>query len=280
MRTRTVLLPILALLVSAAPAAQAEEGAIDFTFGTGVFYSSGDYGFEDETRIIEVPFEAILTTGRFTFSAEVPWLHADGPADAANATRFGDAATRFPRLASLRDPAEDPSVVSGLGDASFAATARLTPDGSPLWAGLTLMATAPTGDEDEGLGTGASDLSADLALERTLGDFTVHGAAGYVWPGETDAPPPVLQPADLIISDYAFASFGAQYLTLSGQSFGAGAAWTEAASPDTEDVVEVSLSWAFPVSTGVRMGTYVAKGMAGDGSDVSAGLRLTFAANN
>jgi len=270
-------LPVaFALLISAGPGALAEREEASVTFGTGAFYSTGNYGFEDSTDILRLPVWTSLATGRFTFSAELPWLTAEGPADAANATRLGDTASRFPRLASRRDEQPGADSVSGIGDASFAATLRLTPDSAPTWAGLTFVATAPTGDESEGLGTGASDLSAEFGLEQRLGDFALYGSAGYVWPGNPGDEPAEPDTDPIVLEDYSFAALGARYFVLSGQSFGSGISWTESYHPELEDVMEASLSWEFPVSPNLRMGTFVSKGIAGEGKDFGIGMSLSF----
>ena len=201
---------LAAALLVGAPGALAEDDSASVTWGTGVFYTTGKYGYDEATDIVRIPLDVSVTAGRLTVFGELPWLYADGPAGAVAASQYGGFVTRYPRLnARLGLTGEaDSSSVSGLGDATLGATARLTGKGGPTWAGLTVLATVPTGDEDKGLGTGTTDVSAELALEHRVGATALTGAAGYTWLGDKGAGDAEADPPLLPLQDYAYARIG------------------------------------------------------------------------
>ncbi|HPF22281.1 MAG TPA: hypothetical protein PK417_02320 [Hyphomonas sp.] len=264
-----------ALLVTA-PLALAEGEGPQASYSTGVFYTTGKYGYDETTDIIRVPLDISVSAGRVTLFADLPWLYADGPADAATAGQLGGTATsRFPRLASRLDGTDPAGSVDGIGDATVGVTTRLTPETGATWLGVTVMATLPTGDEDKGLGTGSTDLLAELAVERWMGSWALTGAAGYAWLGDEGEADPEADPPLLALEDYAFARIGVRYRLISGGTLGSDLAWTESADPALEDIVELSVSWIVPLSETVSLGTYLSGGLAGDGSDAGAGVTLT-----
>src|SRR5438105_5131634 len=55
----------------------AQDGA--WTLGTGLHYSSGDYGTSATTTILSVPFTARYDTGPWSLRASVPYLEVSGP---------------------------------------------------------------------------------------------------------------------------------------------------------------------------------------------------------
>lgn len=265
-----------ALLV-VAPLALAEGEGPQMSYSTGVFYTTGKYGYDETTDILRVPLDVSVSAGRVTLFADLPWLYADGPADAAAAGQLGGAvSSRFPRLASRRlDGTETSGAVDGLGDATLGLTTRLTPADGATWMGLTVMAILPTGDEDKGLGTGSTDVLAELAVEHWMGSWALTGTAGYAWLGDKGEGDPEADPPLLPLEDYAYARIGVRYQLLSGGTLGSDLAWTESADPALEDIVDLSVSWIVPLSESVSVGTYLSGGLAGDGSDAGAGVSLT-----
>ena len=263
------------LILFAAPLALAEGDGPQVTYSTGVFYTTGKYGYDEATDIIRIPFGASLTAGRVTLFGELPWLSSDGPAGAVPATRLGTLATAYPRLASRIGDMEVSTSADGFGDATLGGTMRLTPAGGPTWAGLTVLATVPTGDEDQGLGTGTTDWSAEGGLERRIGGLILSGAAGYTWLGDTDDIMSI-EGDPLFLEDYAYARIGLRHDLPRGGMIGTTLGWSESADPALDDVVDAAVTWGRPVSGKVWLGTYVSAGLAGDGNDFGAGISLSF----
>src|SRR3954469_25571649 len=74
---RALFLPLAAgVLLSGTAAAFAEDGT--FSLGTGLTYTSGDYGTSTTTKILSIPFTARYDLDRWTFKATIPYLRISG----------------------------------------------------------------------------------------------------------------------------------------------------------------------------------------------------------
>ena len=79
----------------------------------------------------------------------------------------------------------DPSKVDGWGDTSFIMKHLLVAEGEKIPAFLIRMALKlPTGDKDEGLGTGDTNVGFLGALTKNFGQATMHLNAGYTFVGD------------------------------------------------------------------------------------------------
>src|SRR3954470_24481705 len=68
--------------VAAVPAEALEEKVgetLSLSVTAGALYSSGDYGAQQETNILVVPFNLRARTGPLRFSAVLPYLRIDSP---------------------------------------------------------------------------------------------------------------------------------------------------------------------------------------------------------
>ena len=272
---KTRLAAALAFLI--APGAFADAGAPEIGFHTGFEYASGDYGLDEDTTTTRIPLGLSADFGRLLVYAELPFVTVEGPAGsvASGSAIAGGAAATRPRLAEWLNGAGETSFdASGIGDASVYASLRLSPDASKsrisAFAGLTL----PTGDEEKGLGSGATDTYLGLSADRRFDRFSLFSSAGYVFAGSTDAGSSLVEVSDR--DDYAFASFGAGLLVGEASSINLSCSWTQSAYSDLDDLVDIRLDVSRLMSDRVSLGGYVSTTLQGDGEDIGAGLSLSF----
>jgi len=132
------------------------------------FYLTGKYGHAKRTDIFYVPFTARYHTGRFSFSASLPWLRVSGPGNV------------LPNIGSVGTGSNVRSSHSGMGDIRLGADYRFWNDSSDGMA-LTLGARVKLGTADHaaGLGTGKNDYGLQVRLSRVVGKWYLAGTAGY-----------------------------------------------------------------------------------------------------
>src|SRR3954464_14621198 len=74
---RALFVPLAAgVLHSGTAAAFAEDATL--SLGTGLTYTSGDYGASTTTKILSIPFTARYDLDRWTFKATIPYLRISG----------------------------------------------------------------------------------------------------------------------------------------------------------------------------------------------------------
>jgi hypothetical protein len=194
MKNRNLLAIGFVTLLCASPGVSAADG--QFSFTTGIDYSTGDYGADEDTDILYIPLTGKYETERWLFRLTVPYLRITGPG------------------AVVLGPDGNPIVVSeegttrretndGLGDVIFGAAYNLLPG---TWRGIVLDIGAkvkfPTADEDKGLGTGETDYQLQADVYKTFGAWTALATFGHKWLGDSD---------DFTLKDVFFGSIGAGY---------------------------------------------------------------------
>jgi len=185
---------------------------------SGVQYSDGKYGETTSTSALVVPFSLRATFGSWSIRASVPYVTVDGPADVSEI--IGDSSGRGSSSGSGSsgsgsgsgsgtrgrdssgsgsggDGGDDDDPVdlvtadrseSGIGDASIALTYSLDAIGdSPAYVDFTGRVRLPTGDEDKGLGVGATDYVALTELGWDGDPGGVFVSAGRRFLGDVDA---------------------------------------------------------------------------------------------
>ncbi len=245
--------------LGAAALAATPTPALDWTYklGTGVDYSTGDYGDTDSTDMLYVPF--ILTYRNFplTLKLTVPYLEIEGPGGVVGGTEGG--------LVTGEDTGVRQSQ-SGLGDIVVAAMYSLDPwtEGAPM-VDFTVKAKLPTADEDQDLGTGAADYSAQVELARRFGDWTPFLTAGYQFMG---------QPDDFELDDRAYASLGTDVKVNDTVRLGGGYDFKQAASASSDDSSELMAYCTLRLSPGLSLNLYGVKGLSDGSPDWGAGAQI------
>ncbi len=243
----------LGLAASAALLAQtAVEPPLRSTFGSGVDYSRGDYGFATDTEVFSVPFEWSHETTMWRFNASIPWLKIKGPATVVGAG------------VPVRPPGASES---GLGDLYASATYRFRNVPGETGVDLTGRVKIPTADEARGLGTGELDYYVQAQLHRSFGALTPFVTAGYRVLGDN---------ALYQLRDGAYAGAGAWFRTSDTTVLGASYDWRERLTPANEQASEVSGYVMHDLSRSWQVLTYTTKGFSNGSPDFGAGLRLNY----
>ena len=190
------------LLLAGTVPAHAES---QLTLSTGAQYSDGNYGETASTNALVVPFSARATFGSWSVQASVPFVTVRGPANLGellddSGGRGSDSGSGGSGSESSSPGSDDggggddggapvPPVfpddrsVSGVGDASLAATWSLdAPGGSPIYLDLTGRVRFPSGSERDGLGVGATDYFAltEIGYAARRGGVFVSGGRRFL----------------------------------------------------------------------------------------------------
>src|SRR3954469_16534036 len=189
-------------LIAAAAASNAMAASDDLlTLGTGLDYTTGNYGSSQSTDILYVPFIAKYESGPWVLKATVPWIRITGPGNVvgAGADRVVLSEGNAPRRTA-----------SGLGDIVLSGSYTLLGDmglladrsSAPIGLDIGGKVKLGTADEAQGLGTGKNDYSLQADAYKTFGAWTAFGSLGYRWYGD---------PAGVDLKDVFYGSVGATY---------------------------------------------------------------------
>lgn len=166
--------PALFFCLAAANAQAGEDtsgSSAKFKFGTGIDYTSGDYGIGLDTDITFVPIWGRLDTDSIKIKVTVPYIRIEGPAAVVGGI---DAPV------IIGEGGEEIVERSGLGDIVASLTYKVPALGHGLpFIDLTGKVKIPTADETKGLGTGATDYSGQVDVFQKFGNVTLFGSLGY-----------------------------------------------------------------------------------------------------
>jgi hypothetical protein len=257
MDRKILLAGALALFASGAVA---QDGA--WTLGTGLHYSSGDYGTSATTTILSVPFTARYDTGPWSLRASVPYLEVSGP----SAVIPGVGAVRSSNPRRRGGGAE--GTASGLGDTTLSATYSAYYDrASGSGVDLTGKVKIATADADQGLGTGEHDAAALIDVYRTFDRVTLFAGVGYHMLGSS----PYI-PLDNVLSGTFGGSYRIDERDSAGLSFDARQRVSSSASPQRE----LTAFWERKLDRAWKAQVYVLKGFADGSPDFGAGLSVAY----
>ena len=217
-----------------------------FKVETGFGYSRGDYGLAIDTEVWFAPVAIAYDAPEWAARVSVPWITIKGPAVAIASTGL------------LRPTAERKS---GIGDLQLSGTYKLLHEPGQPKLGFTGKVKVPTGDEYKGLGTGATDYTAQFDLLQTFGTITPFGAVGYRWLGDNG----IYQ-----LDSGFFANAGAAFRIADGFSVGASYEWREPIAVGSDASSEVSAFVFKRLNPRWSVTLYGLKGF----SDSSAGFAL------
>ena len=257
---------------------------------SGVQYSDGKYGDTTSTSAIVVPFSVRASFGSWSIRASVPFVTVDGPADVSEI--IDDSSGRGSSSGSGSSGSgsgsgsgssgsgsggsgggdDDDDVgsadrsVSGIGDASIALTYSLDAIGdSPAYVDFTGRVRLPTGDEDKGLGVGATDYVASTELGWDGDPGGVFVSAGRRFLGDVD---------DFERVDGWQASAGGWVNISDSAVIGAYYDWRNSSVRDGEDPssVEAYVSWRLNEAWKIELNGGV--GLSDTSADYTAGLTV------
>jgi hypothetical protein len=269
---------IAAVVCLMAPAFSAHaETRIDLS--AGISYSSGEYSDATSTDVLVVPFSAKIRTDQWTFKATVPFLRIDGPADATvvlDDNGGGRGGNSGPGGGRDRPDDDDDPVTgadrneSGLGDTSLSATYSFDEiGGSSAYIDLSGRVRLPTGDEDKGLGIGATDygLSTEIGIDKDSG-------GGYVSFGRRF----LGDVSGLQREDGWQAGIGGWFNATERTSLGVGYDWRESSIAAGTDPAEIYAYVSVKMSDAWRINVNASAGLNDASADYGAGVTLTWRA--
>jgi hypothetical protein len=172
----------LGMIAFAPPAGLAAERT--FFIEGGTYFSTGDFGTGEDTRVFALPLKVGVRSERLELSAATYYVRSS----TTGFTTFSAGGPTFlsetPGSPVVADEASDDST-SGIGDVYLDASLIVLEENArrPLlapWASLKL----PTADEDEGLGTGEPDFGLGLLLTKSFESLFASLDVGYTFIGE------------------------------------------------------------------------------------------------
>ena len=251
MHRKILLAGALALFTSGA---FAQDGA--WTLGTGLHYSSGDYGTSATTTILSVPFSARYDTGPWSLRASVPYLEVSGP----SAVIPGVGAVRSSNPRRRGGGAE--GTASGLGDTTLSATYAAYPG-----IDLTGKVKIATADPDQGLGTGEHDAAALIDVYKTFDRVTLFAGLGYHMLGSSP---------DIPLDNVWSGTFGGSYRIDQRDSAGLAFDARQRVSPSASPQRELTAFWERKLDRAWKAQVYILKGFADGSPDFGAGLSVAY----
>lgn len=224
-------------------------------FGTGVDYSSGDYGDTDNTKILAVPFSVKVNKGNFFVRASLPYLHIKGPGSVV----AGDGGAV---------PGGTPGAVTsndGIGDLSLSAGYSL-PVSDSTYFDLIGRVKVPTASESKRLGTGTTDWTAEAALTHQYGPLAVSVRGGRRFNGSSTNFP---------LQDVWLAGAGAYY-QVGELTLGLDYDWREASLPTASDRSELTASATYKLTSQLRLQGYGYTGFTNGSPDAGGGMQILY----
>lgn len=231
------------------------------SFSSGVEFSAGDYGGTTQTEVTSIPLSVRVASDDWSFRAFVPYLSITGPADVTDTTDgeggggSGDGVVRT-------------GTESGLGDLSLSATRSFRKlGGANAYFDLTGRVRLPTGDENKGLGVGATDytLSGELGNSNQAGGAYI--SAGRRFLGER---------GDRERQDGWQASLGGWLRAGEKARLGGFYYWREASSDVAADPSELGGYVSYRFSDALRVSLNATAGLSEASPDYSTGIRFTW----
>ena len=248
--------------------------AAEFSIGSGISYSSGDYGGSASTQILTIPFVARYERDAWTLRATLPYQRITGPGNVipgvgpvATINAVGQS-VGLPLLGGSSGSQASSRTVSGLGDASVAATYMLYSAAKTAGIGLTGRLKFATGDEKQALGTGSTDTAMQIEGFRRADRNTLFGAVGYTWFGSS----PIAQ-----FENVANFGVGASHRLDGDDLLGVAFDARQAGSTAPAALRELSAFWTHPFDRSWRLQLYAMKGFATGSPDWGGGLNAAYA---
>ena len=238
-------------------ASEASEGyfashPFRFTLGTGVEFSTGDFGGDSTTNIWYVPSSLKLEWDPIVVKLTVPWVYIDG-----DVVLVSDQPESVPVSLGSRN---------ALGDIMLSTSYVQYPlfNWMPLFE-LTGKVKFGTADEKKGIGTGENDYSLQLDASKQFGRLTPYGAVGYTFIGD---------PSGFDLQNKLFA-YGGLILELHDRiHVGVGYDWAQSAVAGTSDFHEVSPFATIELGRHVAIDPYAVIGLSSPAPDWGVGVQL------
>lgn len=254
-RSQLLSLSFCAIMLQSAPAV-AQENDPQFTLSTGVDFTSGTYGGDEDIEDTYVPITAVVDYGRIAFRLTVPYLSVRAP----EGTIFDLDGVPLPGSGVV-------TTESGLGDIIGSVTAYDVINNQRL--GLAVDVTAKikfgTADESRGLGTGENDYSTQVDFYKFADQVTLLGSVGYTFRGD---------PGGIDLDNVLMASLGGTYKFTSEVNGGLIFDYRESAISGGDSVQELTGFVSRRVGKDWRLQVYTLTGFTNSSPDWGGGIQI------
>jgi hypothetical protein len=238
------------------PAVAERVNPFGLSFSTGVDYSSGDYGLDEKTKILVVPFSLRATTGNAAFTASLPYIRLDGPGGVV----IGPGGEPLPGVPSAG------GVRNGLGDLSLGATYTIPAEAlGGLELGLGGRVKLATASKQRQLSTGKTDVTFSADISYPIGTVVPFVNLGYRVLGD---------PEGFDLRNGPTASVGSSF-QLGSAVLIASYDYARASSALSDDSHEIFAGLSAPVTSGLTLTGYTVAGLSDGSPDFGVGLLLT-----
>jgi len=258
---RTKPLTCVATIVLGAVAAVTQPARADFSFLTGVDYTSGKYGATEETRVLYVPFTFKYEAQRYVLRLTVPYIRVDAP---VGGEIIGIGADGQPIRAGGTGVRQR---TSGLGDVVAAAGYAVWDTGAGTLLDLVAKVKFGTADDAKGLGTGKNDYSLQLDGSTMLGRLALLMTAGYRIYGD---------PEGIDFHNVYFGSIGGVYKFSAQTSAGLIYDTRQPILPGTEPQRELTAFVTNKIGKSYKVQSYVLVGFSDASPNWGVGLMLDY----
>ena len=241
------------------------------SFASGVDFSSGDYGEAMDTEVVSVPLSARVTTNDWSFRVSIPYLSITGPADVADTTDGGGDGGDGGDGTGADGAIARTGTESGFGDTSLSVTRSFRHVGgrsSHVYVDVTGRVRLPTGDEDRGLGVGATDYTLNSEVGNSWDSGGAYVSAGRRFLGDRDT--------GSERQDGWQAGIGGWLRAGEKTRIGASYSWREASVDGNEDPSEVGAYVSYRMTEALRISANASGGLSDASPDYSAGVRFTW----
>lgn len=242
-------------LVLACACSLAQAGEPGFSLSTGLEYSTGGYGGEDDIEEMYVPVTGRVYLERVALSITVPYLSVSAPSGT-----------------SVPDPGGQPmpgsgeiTTKSGLGDVVVGMT--VFDVFADYEKGIALDLTGKikfgTADRDMGLGTGETDYLLRADFYKFFDRFTLMGSGGYKVRGD---------PAGVDLKNTLLGSVGAAFPFGDASSIGLVYDYRESSLPDSDALSELTLYSTHGLGDSWFLQVYAFSGFSDSSPDWGGGV--------
>lgn len=254
------------------PTAHAADG---FSIGTGVNYSTGNYGSDITTEIWSVPFTASYQSDRWTFGLSIPYLHVHGsgnvipgtgPVD--NTNPLGRGLDQLLGGGSAPTGGDTSTAAAGAGDLVASAGYRLfSSDDRSFGIVVTGKIKFGTADVNKGLGTGENDYGVSLDTYKALGKWTPFGGIG--WTNYTSSP-------YIRLDNAIHANAGMDYRLADKDNLGVAYNYRQRIAAGGASQSEVTAYWAHKFNPRLRLQGQATGGMTNGSPDWGVGTSINY----
>lgn len=237
--------------------ANAELPSNNVLFTTGVDFSSGDYGSDQTTDMLFIPFTAKYGTDKWSASMTIPWISLESDGQSV----IGPDGRPIPI------PGGEATSESGLGDITAAYTWFAYPgtETYPI-VDVTGRIKLPTADKDKGLGTGELDFALEADLIKGIDKHSLFLTLGYKIFGDTP---------DFEIDNVFYTSIGDSYRYSPETSFGAFYDARQATSDFSDGVSELTGFVSHRLTPKWKLMSYLVAGFSNASPDWGVGVMFT-----